>query len=251
MVIGYQKETVQSLLADAGPGTPQRFIYLTTHDGSIPDQRISFPDTIDLSEILDHKTQFLGGTVEPVKDTITFDDAIKDELWRNDRARQRQELIPGPLDGHEPLTRCKVAALLAVLDGRFHVATEDWELSKTVWTVSCAVRDDAISFGQVAARLKAEKQIEAEAYRADVLADRVDDRHQRKVEKLARNVALYVAVNSQGDSGVGTSRAKQDTISGRDRKTYGDDAVEHALRHGWVVKHPLGERLLPGQSRPL
>ena len=49
------------------------------------------------------------------------------------------------LDAHADLLRLKVAALLALLDGRQDVTVEDWALAEMAVDVSTAVRTDVIS----------------------------------------------------------------------------------------------------------
>lgn len=45
-----------------------------------------------------------------------------------------------PLDGHAFLTRCKVAAVLAIMHGSFEVTKREWDWSATVMEVSNATR---------------------------------------------------------------------------------------------------------------
>ncbi|MBN7468982.1 hypothetical protein [Mycobacteroides abscessus] len=98
-------------------------------------------------------------------------------------ARQRGEA--DALDGHAMLTRCKVAALLAILHRRSVVSELDWQLSASVMAMSNTTREwmlnEAQKIGQAANRAKAH----AAADREEILSD-------RKVQRAANGILAKV-----------------------------------------------------------
>lgn len=218
MVIGFQRATAQPLLADSGPGTPQRFLWLSATDPSIPDRRITWPGELTVN--LDGEV-WLSGAVAPVRDTITFADTIRDELWRDNLARARGHVETEELDSHESLMRCKVAALLAVLDQRFHVTEEDWDLSLTVWNTSRAVRDDLVQWGQEQNRLQAETRNQAAAVREATIREHVRDTEAANVERVALLLIGYLGDGKQTRGNLGRR------LPSRDRP-YLDKALKYA-----------------------
>lgn len=210
MVIGFQKSTAQPLLADAGPGTPQRFLWLSATDPSIPDNRIGWPG--ELSVDLDGEV-WLSGAVDAVNDvTITFTESIKDELWRDNLARARGHLETAELDSHESLMRCKVAALLAVLDHRFHVTEEDWDLSLTVWNTSRVVRDDLVRWGQEQNRIREEDRNLSAATREITIRDVLDGHEDAKATRVLNLLLAYIQAGTHAKKDLKQRLAYRDRL---------------------------------------
>ena len=235
MVMGFQKSTAQPLLADAGPGTPHRFLWLSATDPTIPDARMNWPGELTVS--LDGR-EWLSEKVDAISNVvIDFADAIKDELWRDNLARARGHLVPAELDAHEPLMRCKVAALLAVLDQRFHVTEEDWDLSLTVWNTSRAVRDDLLRWGQEQNRVREEDRNLAAATREVTIRDALDSREeQRETQAMYRvlaNIVRYV------EEGTRTQSKLRDRVAYRDRR-YFEPAFSHGIESGRICANDNG-----------
>ncbi|WP_328850266.1 hypothetical protein OG994_16670 [Micromonospora globbae] len=221
MVMGFQRSTAQPLLADAGPGTPQRFLWLSATDPSIPDTRMNWPGELTVN--LDGR-EWLSGDVDAIPNVvIDFADPIKDELWHRNRAYARGDVEPPELDAHEPLMRCKVASLLAVLDGRFYVTEEDWDLSLMVWDTSRAVRDDLIRWGQDQQRQREEARNLAAAVREAAIRDHVRDSHAANVERVAALLTSYLKREDMQTPGNLRRR-----LSGRDRDIF-PEALEYAI----------------------
>lgn len=256
VVIGYQRSTAQPLLADTAAGTPQRFLWLSATDPAIPDSRTDWPGTIALHLDNDYGTQFIASTY-PAQGGIDFADSIKDEVWTDNRARARGESSHDEHDSHTLLMRCKVAALLAVLDGRFHVDTQDWDLAQQVWTTSSAVRADLVAYGLTEARLRAERADQAAVIRNNRLKDGEDERERQVIMKCAQSIARKVhnpqmwKVNSIGERlGVSESQAKQ-ALEGTKKRDYGKYAIEYAIEQGWIVERGFDPKYyLPGNSAP-
>src|SRR5690606_28686197 len=88
-----------------------------------------------------------------------------------------------PLDGHRMLTRLKVGAALAILDGREFVTDEDWQLAGTVVRVSDRTRAAVQRATLERARDTARARAEARADEAGIMADRAEDRERDRVRR--------------------------------------------------------------------
>ena len=233
LLIGYQPKVAQDLLADGGPGTPQRFLWLSAIDPAIPDEPVPLPTPMQLPLRIDRDAD-----IAPV---ITFPPELRATLRREQLARQRGEVIVDELDSHVPLMRCKLAALLALLDERLTVTTEDWELGGLIWATSCAVRDRLVEFG----RQEAEKthQAQLERRRQEAVAIHLA---QRGVDSTIERVAAWICdkVREKGPIAKGKLRK---LLNARDRELF-DDGLSHAEALRWVE---VGEdRLIrPGSAR--
>lgn len=218
IVLGYQRETAGALLADAGAGTPQRFLWCYATDPNTPDRPVRYPGQLQVP---------LDGDLSPGTGLIEFAQEIKDELWARKVARVRGEVEDAELDSHEPLMRAKVAALLAILDGRRVVCDDDWDLSATIWDVSCNVRDDLLAYGQRRAAEEAERRADT-VREAAIRTEAEKQQLGPRIERLARLLASKVA-----EAGGLTRGAAYRSFAGRDRHLF-DAVSERAVAEGWV-----------------
>ena len=226
LVIGMQPEAALALLDEASYGTPQRFLWCGVIDPTIPDTPPPWPGELRLS-LLEHFRE------------LTIDPDICAELRRQDLARQRGELIRDPLDAHEPLLRIKVAAILAILDGRVHITRDDWRLAGIVYETSAAVRNAIVEYGRALARLRQRAERREHAALA-VAADRALARERAAVERVARTIARRVLRH-----GPATRNDLRRAVASQHRQHLAR-AIEHAVREGWVVESEDG-RYLPGR----
>lgn len=233
IVIGFQPSTIIPLLDDAEGGTPQRFLYCSATDPSIPVEPVEDPGPLDFD---------VATIVAPPTDVIGFVDSLRAEIRAADHANATGRAQPALLDSHEMLTRIKVAALLALLDERYVVNEEDWALALTVWRTSCAVRDRLVREAHVRAaerewarrRSYAEDQVEATAA--------VEDHQVVRVAKwIARNV-------DRADGEPLKPFALRKRAAGRDRPVF-ETAVDYAEAQRWVSRDADGA-LCAGTSRP-
>lgn len=218
MLIGYQPDTAAPLLADSGPGTPQRFVWCSAHDPSIPEQRIDHPGPLYIS--VTHP-----GSGWPLTGVMPATDEIRDELWTRKVRLARGEDTVEPLDAHEPLLRAKIAALLALIDGRTDITAEDWDLSATVWATSCGVRDGLLQIGATARQKEREQRTRdrvEQALRVEAAVTNMPSTIKRIAEKLGRRVT---------EEGHLTNGAAWRALSGRDRQQ-GRELFEAALDYG-------------------
>lgn len=232
IAIGYQPETAVSMLSDVGPGTPQRFLWFGAQDTEMPDEMYEWPDHL----VLPPESAATG--------VIRFPMEIKRWLRAQTRGKHRGDLVIDPMDSHEPLMRCKLAALLCYLDGRMEVSRDDWVLGGMIWSVSCAIRNRLIRHRDAEESRLADEQRTArltEATEIEVMRVSVS----AGVERVARNLP-------------GISRRMTDRFEdpkrylikkniGRDKGLF-DAAVSHAVQRGWIIESD-GE-IRPGPVSP-
>jgi hypothetical protein len=243
LVIGYQPGTAGELLADTDAGTPQRFLWLSSTDPGIPDQRVEWPGQLDVDLAEPSGDLFASGRERPRTGVVTFADAIKDELWTANLARNRgTDGDDNELNSHVALMRCKVAALLALLDGRGEVTEDDWHLSALLWATSCAVRDSLVTAGREAAQREREARDDAAVSRATRTAV-ATAQASSTVERVARHLA--VKVHAKGAQTHGYARK---LLRSTDRYLF-REAVEHAVGLGWLTEDD--GKVAPGSSRPV
>lgn len=239
MLIGFQRETAEPMLADSAAGTPQRFLWAWAIDPSIPDDVP--PDPGPLMGVWRASggppgegwlPWLAGGTSPPEPDLrpVTFAPEIRAELRTLHLGLSRGTLTLAELDAHMPVTLVKVAALLAGLEGRRDVTVEDWRLAVLVWQTSCRVRDHLVAYGRsvrgkaTAAKRAALADDEAAAEAArHVVRDAAE---QRRVARVSERIARLVAEAGADGIPVGALRVK---IAQRDRDVF-VDALEAALR---------------------
>ncbi|GAA1863769.1 hypothetical protein [Myceligenerans crystallogenes] len=131
LVAGVQPEKAGPLLDDAGGGTPQRFIWLPATDPGAPDVTPDAPEPIRWTCPASPLTldRLMLKVARP----------IKQQLQAERRARLREEIADN--NGQQSIVRLKVAALLALLNGRLEVTESDWHLADYVMTISNRTRD--------------------------------------------------------------------------------------------------------------
>jgi hypothetical protein len=267
LMIGYQPTTVLPLLADAEAGTPQRFLYAWAVDGGIPGRaaRVPWPGEMlspfpaDVPTDLPSPGTLVSAPPLPDLTPVTFAAEILDELYDMEHAKNIGALpfghwltvaATGELDefkSQHPVLKVKVAALLALLEGRRHVGLEDWRLAQIVLDTSDRVRE----YLQALARLAAGKaraaalaaEAEAEHYRAHARAS-VTEALDLTAE---RRVAVRVAVRVH-EHGPQTLGALKKGATSADRK-HVEAGIEIARVSGWLDAGDDG-RIHPGASRP-
>lgn len=181
LVAGLQPTRSGVLLHDRNGGTPQRFIYMPTVDADTPDFE---PDEPDVWKWRRPDFRPAGGSAfSPI--TLKLPAHIKESIKAGRRMGARGQAPP--VDSHSMLTREKVAAGLAILDGRTEVTDDDWALSGVIMTVSDRTR------AMCAQALKAESQKEnvgkalQEAERTLIVADRVDEEAVKRLSGRIKN----------------------------------------------------------------
>jgi len=232
-VILLQPEHAATLLADGGGGLPQRIVWATATDPTIPDEQSPWPGPLDWTP----PPTISGGPWD-----LDVHPDIAAELRTADLARARGGQAADPLDSHGGLARLKIAGVLAILAGRTNITREDWALAGHVVNVSRAVRMWVTEIDRAAARRREGAAI-ARAIRRDVAI--VDSAAQRSLDRAARAIA-----NRVHKQGGGTRRDLRHAVAGRDREHVTvEAALEEAERLRWIVAGD-DDTWTPGGARP-
>ena len=159
-------------------------------------------------------------------------------------AIQRGEQSIDPLDAHRRLSKLKLAALLAILDGRQDVDLEDWSLAERIMTHS----DDVRSWVIRQAAIERSTAEEAAARRQIAKEAMVEDSAEsRALASAAKSVARAAA---RLDGKPLSKRQAHAAVASKHRQLVAlDDVMAEAERLRWLV--PAGEnewRL--GDARP-
>jgi hypothetical protein len=239
MVIGFQPSTIGPLLADGASGTPQRFTYAAAADPSIPELPPAWPG--ELAIAWPPGLSLLGSL-------FPFAPAVQAEVRAARLARARGREEPEPYSEHGMLTRCKMAALLAVLAGAQQVDGYLWELSAVLWETSCAVRGLMLAYGaqQAAAaewhvrQTMAGRQVEVEG-----ATDAA--RHGRTLAKAARSAGRHVH-KAACAGGCTRSCVMRTMASGYRKEVTVDEVIAVLLEAGVIEAH--GDGYKPGPESP-
>lgn len=132
MSVGAQPGNAGVLFSDTTGGTPQRFLWVSVTDPNISAGNFDQPEPLDTD--LPAWNPGADGVVEIVYSDPEIVAAIKTAFI----ARNRGET--DALDGHALLTRCKVAALMALMHGRAEVETWEWDRAGEIMAVSDRTR---------------------------------------------------------------------------------------------------------------
>lgn len=232
MVVGFQVSTALPLLEDTAPGTAQRFAWVSAVDPTLPDEPVEYPGrlSVDLADETFRNTPRTG--------PVAFPAGVVAELGREHRAKVRGEVVVAERDSQGPLMRAKMAALLALLDGRAAVTDEDWQLAGVMWATSCAVRDAVVDLGRQERAREAEERNAQRVQIAERTAAAVAQVGP-KVARLAETLAGHVL----NEGGLTRSAARKKMPS-RDRGLF-DQVAEYAESIGALRLSPDGALLPP------
>lgn len=220
MTVGFQPELVQVLLADGAAGTPQRFLWLSGYDPDVPDEDVDPVAPFELP---------LEQHGKPRTGLITGPEWLRKEMRDARRKVLRGEVHVEQLDSHETLMRCKLAALLAVIDERMIVNDEDWHLAGLLWETSRSIRDKLTELGKREAKRTADLKSEAAADTALRSHRKVAD-FDAAVHRVARGIAKTV------HSGVTSLAEVRRRVPYRDKVAgYYEPALTVAVTQGWIV----------------
>ncbi|MGI8939933.1 MAG: hypothetical protein ACR2JF_17290 [Iamia sp.] len=239
VLIGLQPEHAAALLDDAAGGTPQRFLWLSGIDGSIPDDAPGWPGPLPWTP---PAPTAHGAT--PVAHELAVPPEVAAGIRAANVARTRGEAVVDTLDAHRDLSRLKVAGLLAVLAGRTRMTVEDWELGGQVLDTSDAVRAQLLDRARQQARAR-----EDAGHRSAVRRERAIDagRADEAIDRMAATVARHVH-RARCDGGCRRRCVTQACRSTDKKVATVDEALDRATVEGWVEVD--GDTIRPGSSRP-
>ncbi len=231
LIAGIQPKRAGALLAEADGGTPQRFIWMPATDPDAPDEAPPCPNPMVWVPPVWHELsgEHVGGQYRNVIDVC---DTAKDVIVKAHLARTRG--TGDALDGHALLTRLKVAAALAILEGRGNIGDEDWELSGEVMGVSDRTRGAIERVLAAETRRENQNAAEAEAARTILVDDR---RHEAATKRVTAAIVRRLA-----DVGSWVPHAKlRGALASRDRAHF-PAALNALILTGTVAEEPTGNR---------
>lgn len=206
LILGVQPEKSAALIRDGDGGTPQRFIYAWVIDRSTPRPENRPPEPSPYVWKLRERLWAPTDRIPFIE--VGMDEQIAAEVLEN---RWRQTQGDGhALDGHLMLCRLKVAAALAILNGRLNVDLEDWALSAVVMAHSTSVRNELERFLGDVDRQSNLARGRAQAERADV---EDETRHARKKERIGKRVVIIFGQATE----LLSMRGVKALVSSRDR----------------------------------
>ncbi|WLP89945.1 hypothetical protein [Gordonia sp. NB41Y] len=224
LIVGIQPRRSAALLDDADGGTPQRVLWMPVADPRCRrDNRPPLP------------APYTPACIDLWPNRISLPPVATEAI--EIAAEERAQGDGNPLDGHHLFVRAKVAAALAVIDGRTAVTTEDWQLSATVMRVSDSTRSRCIAALRTANEQANRARAEAEGIRTDITEETRQRLTVERVERVAQTIVRAVTTH-----GTMTRSDARKRVSGRDRVLY-DDAIEWAVDAGLLEADDEGVRL--------
>lgn len=221
--VGVQPGHANVLFGDTTGGTPQRFLWVLVSDPNIEDGDFSDPAPLVTDMPIWHP-----GVEDVVHITYEWPE-IMPVIRTAHIARNKGEA--DALDGHALLTRCKVAALLAIMHQRVAVTEWDWGMSGTIMEVSDRTR---------ASLLEQEAELRAAAIRElgknDALRSEGRDDYQR--EQLDSVKASIVAVLTKR-GGVASASDLKSALGKPHRRKLLPQALAELIDEGRVVAMPV------------
>lgn len=227
LVAGIQPERADRLLADADGGTPQRFVWVPADDPHAPtDPPAESGPWRWQAPRWPARSGSDGGRV-----VLGVCDQARADVDADRLARLRGD--GHALDGHAMFARLKIAAALAILDGRATVEESDWALAAQVAERSRATRQgvlDAIAAADAAGN---RRRAHAEAERAVLVADRLDT---AAVQRLARRLVRRL----EGQGWVRRNDLRK-ACAGKERSFF-DAAIDAAVAAGQIEAQQVSYR---------
>lgn len=216
VIVGVQPDRAGVLIDNADGGTPQRFLWFPTTDPDMPDRPPARPDPLDWTPPTQLPRPETRTGLRPIDICATAADAIR-------QARRAAVLGEGdPLDGHALLTRERAAAVLGLLDGRYSITDDDWNLAAAVMAVSDDTRQNIVATLKAKAKASNQARGRAEAEREEV-------KDQQHAARVARRIGAKL--KDHGDWMTGAQLRKK--ITSKDRAHF-ETAVDNLTHAGQI-----------------
>lgn len=239
VVAGVQPAHAGVILDDADGGFPQRWLWMPTFDPGMlghgaPTDANTWKWTVPVPPVQEEVEEDGSVTLHiPPRVVLSLPDVATDAVHefgvRANRPIGSRLPAGEELDGHALLTRCKVAAILALLDGRADdVTEEDWGLAGVVMRVSDRTRAEVIAVRGRTVADQNEARGRAEGRRQVVAQDEWDKAATATASQRIRTV-LAAASGSDGLSGADLKRKV-----GQKHRQFFDEAVEALIATGDV-----------------
>jgi hypothetical protein len=251
IVIAIQETVAAALLEHEADGTPQRFLWLSAIDPSVPDpdENEVEPEWPGEMSVLNFLAQheptgdWDKDTVDKVKGGpavgymqvgkpyfLEVDETIRREVRKARLATVHGDGTVDPIRAHENLTRLKVAGCLAILDQRVDINPEDWRLAGLVMGTSTMVLARTRQIIHEEEARKDAKTSQRAARRQVAVADALDER----TAHLQRVAACTSQIRNRVEARPGTTVTDvRRTISKRLRDVF-DEALARAIKQGII-----------------
>jgi hypothetical protein len=232
LIAGIQPARADALLGDSDGGTPQRFVWLPVADPDAPEVKPAEPAPIAWSMPRFSADPF---GLSPLTLTPTIAAVVDAERLAALRGSG------GGISGHDTLARVKLAAALALLDGRLAVTDDDWHLAGVVHAVNLHTREGVAAVLRNARSERTRAQGAAEAERAVVVADRLEEAALRRVSgRLLRRLEGMGPATAGALRKASTSADRQHVeaaldrliLAGQVRREVGSDGLEKFVKEG-------------------
>jgi hypothetical protein len=217
LLVGIQPDRAGVLLDDADAGTPQRFVWLPATDPAAPD--LAPPDPAPWP--------WSPASLVGVSGPMPVCSGARDYIDADRLARVRDHRDQA-LDAHAALARLKVAAALALLEGRAAVLEHDWHLAAVIMGVSDRTRAAVVDKLASSSRERNRRRGEAEADRAIVVETKT---RAAAVDRVAQ-VLIRRLRRARGDWVAHADLRR--AVAGRDREHF-EVALEYLLELTTVI----------------
>lgn len=239
LVIAFQPSKAAELLADTAGGTPQRFEWMQGTDPTLPDTLPDWPGPLHWI----HPTLLGYGDITNQR-LMDIPESIAEPIRKRAIDLTRGTIQPDELDSHATLAKMKVAGLLAVLDGRHDITTEDWELAAVFQKVSHLVRSTVLAAVAIEQRQTEEAFVSRHVARERAV---VNDKVEGATHRMAKTIGRHVHA-ARCEGGCKIRCVTRATSSEARALTTVTDAIEHAIQLHWLKVD--GDLILPGEARP-
>lgn len=205
LVLGVQPGRAGPLLAEADGGLPQRFLWMPASNPDLAEYSEDEEPPDLMSAIEWHPPVYQGGKV-----AFGLCEEARHAVKRNHRKNMRGD--GDALSSHGMLTRLKVAAALAMLlrtdpSLQLMIDEEVWELSGVLMAKSDRTRDAVQRYLAEQAKVENEKRAYAEAQKAIVITETVENAGLTRALKWARG-----KIGTEWVTGRDLGRAVKSTI---------------------------------------
>lgn len=208
MLVCTQPELAGWLLEGAAGGLPQRFLWCAVRDPRIVDG-IEFPEPMTVRMPFESTPQPFDEFSEHEYGQPRARWVMKgtETIWNEIRQAAREAKMSGDddvsLDGHSLLTRRKVSAALALLDGRNNDNDEDWELAALIMDMSNASREWVQGRVMAAAAKENEQKSKARAKGRHIENQTVADLEAKAEHTVEQKIVEFLETGDQAVREVG------------------------------------------------
>lgn len=250
VVAGIQPKRSGVLLDDVDGGTPQRWLWLPVTDPTAPRRtdKLKPPPYVGTPPHLEWDVWLPCGErrgekdePEPVEVQTRYEIPVCREAVHAiiDAREMNLTSEAANIDSHSLLTRLKVAALLAFIDGRMEVATADWDLALSVMWISNATRAEcqrALAEAEEEEHAKRGRGRAMVAMAEQIAAPALRDRRVERIQELGLK-ALGILQSEPGRE-YSPRELKVATMDAKAVREFGDDVLTAVIATAGVQQGP-------------